>query len=80
MNRGNPSVDPGGQQSGFTCPQCSELIPVWLQMLLLRKGVVCPNCGLHLAVDMEASKSAMDELQKLADAFQKVEQSKGTGR
>jgi DNA-directed RNA polymerase subunit RPC12/RpoP len=62
---------------GLDCPRCTFRIMISVPMLLSGEPVTCPSCGLRLTVDRQQSQACLDELKKVYDAVQKVEEVKG---
>lgn len=54
--------------SGINCPQCTFFIPLTITDLLYRDGVVCPCCSLTLTTNKEASRQALEALQRVQHA------------
>ncbi|MDH4240402.1 MAG: hypothetical protein OEW48_12640 [Phycisphaerae bacterium] len=67
---------PASYDPGLNCPQCKFKMRLSMGALLGGKPIVCPACGLSLTVDRERSKGCLNELKKVNDAIQKVEEAK----
>ena len=63
----------GSKPPGLDCPQCGFRIIISVPMLLSGQGFHCPVCQLKLNIEMKESKACLDELKKVYDAVQKVE-------
>ncbi len=70
------SKAPMSKTPGITCPECTYHFPVSIPMLLSGQGIECPNCGLKLNVDTEASKPSLDALKEVQVAMDKAEAAK----
>jgi len=57
---------------GLRCPECQNIIPVTIEMLVQRQTFKCQNCNLELEIDEEASTSVLESLEKVYEAQQEV--------
>jgi hypothetical protein len=71
---------PAQKAPGLDCPQCGFRIMISVPMLLSGGPIFCPACRLKLTVDQEQSRACLNELQKVYDAVQRVEEAKGNAR
>lgn len=71
---------PAQKAPGLDCPQCGFRIMISVPMLLSGGPIFCPACSLKLTVDQEQSRACLNELQKVYDAVQKVEEIRLTGK
>jgi DNA-directed RNA polymerase subunit RPC12/RpoP len=65
---------------GLDCPQCGFRIMISVPMLLSGGPIFCPACSLKLTIDQEQSRACLNELQKVYNAIQRVEEVKLSGR
>ena len=59
--------------SGFECPVCKGFIPVSMTDLIQKNAIICPICSLHLNINQHASQKAIDALEKVQQAQEKVD-------
>lgn len=67
---------PAQKPPGLDCPQCGFRIMISVPMLLSGGPIFCPACSLKLTVDQEQSRACLNELQKVYNAVQRVEEIK----
>lgn len=65
---------------GIDCPRCGKFIQISIAELLTAHNVRCPHCQLQLIIDRKQSGSALEALQKVEDARQKVEKARNFKR
>jgi transcription elongation factor Elf1 len=65
---------------GMSCPQCSSFIPTSVHELLSAGELMCPLCGLRLHINRESSLRAMELLEKVNLAQQRVQESQTFNR
>jgi hypothetical protein len=65
---------------GLDCPQCGFRIMISVPMLLSGGPIFCPACSLKLTVDQDQSRACLNELQKVYNAVQRVEEIKLSGK
>ncbi len=58
--------------SGFECPVCKGFIPVSAMDLMGGKTITCPSCTLQLSINKAASQKAIEALEKVRQAQDKV--------
>lgn len=66
----------GPKPPGLDCPECGFRIIISVPMLLSGEAIICQACHLKLSVEREQSKPCLDELRKVYDAVQKVDEVK----
>ena len=66
-------VTNNGKTPGMNCPQCGNFIPTTMVELLTSTGLTCPHCRLRLTINRNESKKAMEILQKVQNASDKLE-------
>lgn len=59
--------------SGFECPSCKGFIPVSMTDLIQGHHISCPLCSLQLSINQQASQCAINALEKVQKAQQRVE-------
>ncbi|MDR2009321.1 MAG: hypothetical protein LBQ22_02425 [Bacteroidales bacterium] len=59
--------------SGFECPVCKGFIPVSMNDLIQRNAILCPICSLQLSINQHASQKAIDALEKVHQAQERVD-------
>ncbi|WP_028974822.1 hypothetical protein [Spirochaeta cellobiosiphila] len=58
---------------GFLCPGCKQFrIKLSLEQLLYKRVIRCPYCGLELGLDKSTCAEALDKLQNLYVATERV--------
>ena len=57
--------------SGMPCPNCGGYIPISIHQIISSIAIYCPNCGLKLDINKEASDKALKTLKKIKDAENK---------
>jgi len=60
------------QNKGFACPECTFLIQPTIRDLLYELTIQCPQCGLKLHMDKQASNAALQALQELHVAVENI--------
>ncbi len=61
------------KQNGFGCPVCNHFIPTSVLELVSQSVVICPTCGLNLAIEKENSRKAMEILKKVVEGQKEID-------
>lgn len=52
----------------MACPECASWIQPTIENIIFDGGVRCLTCGLHLAVNQQASKETLNQLRRYYDS------------
>ena len=74
------NVNKPEQIPGVTCPGCGNFIPTTIAELLTAHSLRCPTCSLQLMIDRQQSRKALDALQKVQYAQERVRKTENFNR
>lgn len=61
------------REPGFACPNCGAVIMTSIEELLTCRSLRCSACHLELKLDRWESRQALNALEKIKEARQRVE-------